>query len=333
MAQSLGRRHLLALAVSLLGGCSAGASVMPPAAAIAPLTPGDRTSADAHRSGIAARAGYAATPHIGPCSVFPANNAWNRDIANAPTDPHSAEYLASMQASSRSLTLDFTGPGGGIPVNVVSMPRAAFVPIAFTMYAPESDPGPYPIPPNVIVEPRADAHLIVVDTATCGLYEMWNAKLASSGWTAANGATFDLTANTQRPDSWTSADAAGLPIFPGLVKYDELASGTMAHALRFTMSATAATHRFPATHHAARNATAWSPPMGLRMRLRAGYDTSALHGQALVMATTLKRYGMILADNGGDFAITGATDTRYDASALDPIRAIPANAFEVVDPG
>jgi hypothetical protein len=269
-------------------------------------------------------------PRIGPCPVFPANNAWNTDISHAPVDPHSAQFLASMQAASHHIGLDFPSPLGGIPYNVMAAKPSDFRSVDYTLYGAESDRVPFPIPANPRIEASGDHHLLVVDTAACMLYELWLTKIDAAGVHAGCGARFDLRSNAERPDGWTSADAAGLAIFPGLVKYDETATGTIRHALRFTVGATAAAYRPPARHKAPRNPVAWSPPMGLRLRLKASYDIRALGGANRTIARALQTYGMILADNGGEFSITGAPDPRWDSAALDPLREIPASAFEVV---
>jgi hypothetical protein len=269
-------------------------------------------------------------PHIGPCPVFPADNAWNTDISHAPVDPHSADYLAAMQAGTHRIGLDFPSPAGGIPYNVMAAKPSDFRTVAYTSYGAESDRVPFPIPANPRIEASGDHHLIVVDTSSCLLYELWLTTIDAAGIHASSGARFDLRSNAARPDGWTSADAAGLAIFPGLVKYDEATSGAIRHALRFTMGATAAAYRPPARHQAARNPGPWSPPMGLRLRLKASYDIDGLTGANRAIARALRTYGMILADNGGEFSITGAPDPRWDSAALDPLRAIPASAFEVV---
>jgi hypothetical protein len=330
-------------ATLLLAGCGGGgaSSFAPPvtqpasaSAAVASSTTAGRVTDNLIATGGGRRYGrISPTAKVGSCPVFPLNNAWNTDISSAPVDAHSADYLTAMNASTKSLTLDFPAPGAGIPVNVVNEQPAQYSPIAFTLYAAESDPGPYPIPANPLIQTEnGDHHMIVVNTATCDLYETWLTTVAANGTvSAANGAHFSLLSNALRPDGWTSADAAGLPIFPALVKYDEVASGVMNHALRFSMSATASHHIYPATHDSGSSTAAYAPPMGLRVRLKASYDLSGLTGQSLVMAQTLKKYGMILADNGGDFAISGTEDSRWDSASLNPFRGIPASALEVVD--
>jgi hypothetical protein len=276
---------------------------------------------------------------LGACRAFPADNAWNADVSGYGLDPNSAAYLAEMNpggASSPShLRPDFgSDPSYGIPINVVTIAPANFVPIAFTGYPSESDPGPYPIPANPKVEAPSDSHMLIVDNANCTLYETFATVPPSggTGWSASNGAVFDLNSDALRPDGWTSADAAGLPIAPGLVRYAEVQAGEIDHAVRFTMPTTARGYIHPATHQAGSNA-ANAPPMGLRLRLKASYDTSGFHGNALVILTALKKYGMILADNGSSFFISGETNTSWNDTDLNQLKTVPATAFEAVDTG
>jgi hypothetical protein len=267
---------------------------------------------------------------IGNCTVFPTDNAWNLDVSNAAVDPNSDKYMAHMNAGTKKLHPDFgSDPSYGIPYIVVpgSQPK---VPITF-QYADESDPGPYPIPDNVPIE-QGDAHALVIDKDNCLLYETYNTAKAGSGWSADSGALFDLKSNKLRPDNWTSADAAGLPIFAGLARVDEVKTGEIRHALRFTANSTQNGYVHPATH-AAGSASTDAPPMGLRVRLKASYDISAAKGQSKVILTALKKYGMFLADNGSDWYISGATDPTWDDDDLNQIKATPASAFEVVQLG
>jgi hypothetical protein len=286
----------------------------------------------------AAPAAIAATtrapaPRVGGCRVFPATNAWNRDVSRAPVDPRSAAYVAAISAGGRDfLHADFgSNPGYGIPYRVVDHPR--LVPIHFTAYGDESDPGPYPIPRDTRVEAGSDRHVLVVDRSHCKLYELGAAHATARGWDADVGAVFDLRSNRLRPDGWTSADAAGLPILPGLVRYDEVRRGRIDHALRFTVERTQRGYIHPATHFASASTDPALPPMGLRLRLRAGYDLSRFHGEALVVLRALKRYGMIVADNGSSWFITGATDGRWRDADLDQLKRVPGAAFEVVRTG
>jgi hypothetical protein len=276
-------------------------------------------------------------PHLGACRVFPADNPWNRDISNNPVHPNSANYMTHMNGSTRFLHADFgSNPGYGIPYIAVPGSQSR-VPMTFD-YADESDPGPYPFPPDAPVEGGAsstgDRHVLVVDVDNCRLYETWNSYYVGPGWHCGSGAAFDLTSNALRPDYWTSADAAGLPILPGLIRYSEaFLAGEIHHAVRFTVQSTQRAFIHPATHYASSDMDPNSPPMGLRVRLKASYDLSRFWGASRVILTALKRYGMILADNGSDWFITGATDPRWDDTDLNQLKTVPASAFEVVDSG
>jgi hypothetical protein len=273
------------------------------------------------------------SPTIGGCPVFPANNPWNQDVSNFPLDPRSDAYISSIGGG--NLQADFGGDGQyGIPYEVVpaSQPK---VPITFTAYGDESDPGPYPIPPNARVEGNGegDSHVLVVQQGACKLYELFSARKSARGWDASSGAVFDLRSNKVRPKGWTSADAAGLPILPGLARYDEAAAGKITHALRFTVSETQRGFIFPARHAASNSDDPSLPPMGLRLRMKASYDISRLRGQARVIAQALKTYGMIVADNGSDWYITGAADRRWNDDDLNQLKGVPGSAFEVVKTG
>jgi hypothetical protein len=277
---------------------------------------------------------FGAPPQIGDCPVFPADNAWNWDISGLPLDTMSATYIASISADGDAfLHADFGGGGEyGIPYVVVPahQPR---LPITFTAYGDESDPGPYPIPPDAPVENGGDRHVIAVDASDCRLYELYNAEYNAAGWNADSGAVFDLLSNRLRPLGWTSADAAGLPIFAGLARYDEVAAGEIRHALRFTVSRTQRGYVLPATHFASDSDDPSLPPMGLRLRLRADFDVSSFYGQSSVILRALQRYGMIVADNGTSWYITGASDPRWDDDDLNQLKTVPGTAFEVVSTG
>lgn len=270
---------------------------------------------------------------IGGCPVFPADNPWNTDISNAPIDPNSSAYIASINQFAQYLHPDFgSNLAYGIPYTIVVSSQAS-VPITFVDYPGESDPGPYPIPLNAPVESGSDHHVLVAQSGTCKLFEMYNAQQVGSGWQASNGAVFNLQSNALRPNCWTSADAAGLPILPGLVRYDEVAAGAINHAVRFTVQRTQQAFVHPGTHYASSYTDASYPPMGLRVRLKASYDISSFYGQARVMLNALKKYGMFVADNGGPWFITGATDSRWNDTDLDQIKTVPGSAFEVVQLG
>jgi hypothetical protein len=277
--------------------------------------------------------GAAGSPTLAGCPMFPPDNPWNRDISRDPVDPQSAAYIASISQDRTNLHPDFgANPAYGIPFVVVpgSQPK---VPITFTDYGDESDPGPYPVPPDAPVEAGSDRHVLVLNSGECRLYELFNASYVGPGWEASSGAIFDLRSNALRPDGWTSADAAGLPILPGLARYDEVAAGEIRHALRFTVRRSQRAYIHPATHFASTSSDPALPPMGLRLRLKASYDLSRFHGQSLVILRALQRYGMIVADNGASWFISGATDPRWDDDDLNQLKTVPGNAFEVVQTG
>ena len=269
------------------------------------------------------------------CAVFPADNPWNADISALPVHPRSAEWVASIGLGGH-LHPDFGTVWQGNPIGIPYVVLTGDVPAASVSfdYASESDPGPYPIPADVPIEAGSDAHVLVVDDRECVLYELFAAEhLGGSSWHAGSGAIFDLGSNALRPDGWTSADAAGLPIFAGLVRYDEVSSGVIDHALRFTARRTQRAYIHPATHWASSIEDASVPPMGARLRLRADFDCSGFSREVQVICAALKRYGMLLADNGSDWYVSGAPDPRWDDDALRDLRSIPGSAFEVVDTG
>lgn len=274
-------------------------------------------------------------PKVGTCQIFPSDNPWNQDVSKLPVNSKSAAYIASI-GESRYLHPDFGGAGEyGIPFEVVTASQAK-VPINFTAYGDESDPGPYPIPATASIEGGAssdgDRHVLVVDKDNCMLYELYRAFKTTSGWDADSGAVFDLKSNALRPDGWTSADAAGLPIYPGLIKYDEVASGSINHAIRFTASRTQNGYIHPATHQAGIN-NADLPPMGLRIRLKASFDTSKFTGQSKVILEAMKKYGMIVADNGSNWYFQGDADSRWDDDDLNQLKSVPGSAFEALQTG
>ena len=266
------------------------------------------------------------------CPLFPASNALNRDISHAPVDPNSARYIAAIGLGGH-LHPDFgTNPGYGIPYTVVGagQPR---VPISFTEFGAESDRGPYPIPPAAPVEGAGEAgdrHVLVLQRGSCRDYELYSAQRAGAGWEAGSGAVFNLRSNALRPEGWTSADAAGLPILPLLVRYPEVRAGRIEHALRMTVARTQAGFIHPATHFASSSSDPSLPPMGLRLRLSAGYSLAGYRGESLVILRALKRYGVIVADNGSSWYITGAPDPRWHDEDLEQIKRVPGAAFEVV---
>ncbi len=277
----------------------------------------------------------APAPHEYGCPILPPSNPLNQDISRAPVDPNSAAYIASIGLAGH-LHPDFgTNPGYGIPFTVVgpSQPR---VPITFTEYGEESNPGPYPVPPNAPVEgagEEGDRHVLVLQRGSCVLYELYAATRHGAGWAAGSGAVFKLRSNALRPEGWTSADAAGLPIFPLLVRYPEVSSGRIDHALRVTVERTQRGYIHPATHFASNSADPSLPPMGLRLRLKAGYSLAGFHGESLVVLRALKRYGLIVADNGSSWYITGAPDPRWNDADLEQIKRVSGSAFEAVAGG
>ena len=271
-------------------------------------------------------------PKIGGCSVFPSDNPWNLDISALPLHPRSAQWVASVNSTRTTLHPDTgSNPEYGIPYVVVpsSQPH---VQVRYTDYGDESDTGPFPIPPDAPVEAGGDRHVLVVQSGTCRLYELFNARRSGGGWEASSGAVFDLRSNVLRPAGWTSADAAGLPILPGLLRYDEVASGEIRHALRFTVSTSQRASILPARHFAGIPDDR-VPPMGARFRLRRDVDLSHYRGHALVILRALQRYGMIVADNGSSWFITGAADKRWNDDDLGQLKTVPGAWFDVVDTG
>jgi hypothetical protein len=280
----------------------------------------------------------AAPPRIAGCRVFPADNPWNQRVDRLPVDPHSEQILARIGLS-EPVHPDFgtvyDGAPNGIPITVVSG-HVRRVPVRF-QYASESDGHYYPLPRGVAIEggshSTGDRHVIVVDRSTCTDYELFAAYPHDHGlhWTAGSGAIFDLSSNHLRPAGWTSADAAGLPILPGLARYSEVAAGAIDHALRFTAPCTGSRYVYPARHIAPSCSGAYAPPMGLRVRLRASVDIAGLPYQARVVATALKRYGMILADNGSPWYISGEPNRHWNNDALHQLDRLSGRDFEVVD--
>jgi hypothetical protein len=278
------------------------------------------------------------TPEIDSCSVFPANNIWNVRIDALPVHPNSEAYLGSIGLDEH-LKADFgsgTWEGGpiGIPYTTVTNDQPA-VEVEY-YYSKESDAGPYPIPFDAPIEggPQSsgDRHVLVINTDTCMLYELFDAHaIDESTWTAGSGAIFDLGSNELRPAGYTSADAAGLPIFSGLVRYEEIENGSINHAIRFTVPSTQRAYLWPARHFASSDTNPDLPPMGLRLRLRADYDTSAFSSTNQIFLQALKEYGLILADNGSAIFLSGAPDERWDNDELRELMAVTAADLEAVD--
>jgi hypothetical protein len=269
---------------------------------------------------------------------FPADNAWNQDISNSPVDPNSSAII-SFIGDTTPLHPDFgaglyDGSSIGIPYDIVS--GSPFVSIDYTAYGSQSDRGPMPIPKNAPIEGypnpgSGDRHVLVLDRDNCWLYELYSSYPQKNGtWDAGSGAVWDLLNDEQRPYTWTSADAAGLSVFAGLARYDEVASGEIQHALRFTVPYTESAITPPATHWAGTSSNAYAPPMGMRMRLQASYDISSFPPQSQVILAALQKYGMILADNGSAIYITGDPDSRWDNDDLASLKTVPASAFDVI---
>ncbi len=270
---------------------------------------------------------------------FPAGNAWNQDISGSAVDPNSAAIITFI-GPSIGLHPDFgsglyNGSDIGIPYVVVGSSQAP-VNIDFTAFGDESDPGPMPVPANAPIEGdpnpgSGDRHVLVLDNANCWLYELYSSYPNADGsWNAGSAAVWDLLNDEQRPWTWTSADAAGLSIFAGLARYDEVASGQIRHALRFTLAQSQAAFVPPASHWAANSSNASAAPMGMRLRLKASYDISGFSASNQVILAALKKYGMIMADNGSSMYISGAPDSRWSNDDLHNLGQVTASAFEVV---
>lgn len=275
----------------------------------------------------------------GKLKIFPADNPWNQDISKFKVHPKSKDYIASMGLDT-ALHPDFGSPWkgkpNGIPFIVVGKKQKK-VPVTF-QYADESDKGPYPIPDGAPIEggqgAKGDRHVLVIDYHNKKLYELFSAYKTEKGWKAGSGAIFDLTSNKQRPAGWTSADAAGLAIFPGLARYDEVVEqGVIRHALRFTARKTQRAYVFPATHFASRHKDAKLPPMGLRVRLKRNFDIRPFPRSVQVILVALKKYGMILADNGSDWFISGAPHPKWNNNELRALKKLKGRDFEAVYTG
>jgi len=272
---------------------------------------------------------------LGNLQVFPADNPWNTDILNEDTDPNSDNIIASI-GNELYLHPDFgtvwESAPIGIPYNLVGKDQPMKT-ISF-QYNSESDLGPYPIPPDALAESGSDRHILVIDTVNLKLYELFNAILDHDNWTAGSGAVFDLTSNALRPDFWTSADAAGLPVFAGLVRYEEVVEkGVINHALRFTVKNTRNSFIHPATHAASNSNNENYPPMGMRVRLKAGFDITGFSPHIQVILKALKKYGMFVADNGSNWYISGGPDSRWNDDELGELKSIQGSNFEVVKMG
>ena len=286
--------------------------------------------------GVAALAlgGAVHHPRLAGCPMFPANNPWNQRVDGLSVATNSAAIIRSIGAAI-GLHPDFgsglwQGRPIGIPYTIVTAKQPK-VRVSFD-YADESDKGPYPIPRTVKIEGGSDRHALIVDRRACKLYELYALQRTAGGWHAGSGAIWSLRSNRVRPAGWTSADAAGLAIFPGLARYDEVAAAHIDHALRFTVDRTRRAYVYPARHYASELTDPSLPPMGLRFRLRTDYPIVGFPPQARVVLEALKRYGMIVADNGSSWYITGAPDPRWSNDDLHTIGRVKGSDFEVVDP-
>jgi len=324
----------LALAAALCGRATPAASTAPPAP-----TPGaplpipnlqPPTPALPHT--------HTLTPSLAGCQIFPGDNIWNTPVDTLPVHANSAAYIATI-GEDEHVHADFGSgewDGGPIGIPYVVVPGAQpGVDVSF-YWDDQSDPGPYPIPPDPPIEGGPDAdgdrHILILDSDACVLYELFYAWPEQDGsWSAHAGAIFDLSSHALRPETWTSADAAGLPILPGLVRWDEVAAGEINHALRFTAPETQQAYIWPARHQASDLTGAEYPPMGLRMRLKANYDISGFSPEVQVILRALKKYGLILADNGSPWYISGVPDEQWDNDILHELHDIDGSAFEAVD--
>src|SRR5579863_170423 len=293
-----------------------------------------------------ARAATAAPPVVGGCQVFPADNWWNTDISSYPVDPNSNNYINAILndgCGQTNLHPDFgQNATYGIPFVVVPQSQP-LVPMKFG-YADQSNPGPYPFPPNAPIEggthAGGDRHVLVLQEGTCSLYETWNSWPKNNGanWWAGSGALFNLNSDQLRPNGWTSADAAGLPILPALVKCAEVQAGAIDHALRVSFTKTQAGYITPATHFASTSTNPNLPPMGLRLRLKASYNISSFNPVAKIILTAMQHYGMFVADNGSDWYFQGEgtgnnPKTCWNDNQLNQLKTVPGSAFEVVQTG
>ena len=270
---------------------------------------------------------------------FPSSNPWNTDITSAPVDPNSANLIDYIGASV-TLHADFgaglyAGQHIGIPYQIEGASQAK-VPVKLGAYADESDPGPMPIPSDALIEGypapgNGDRHVLVLDQGGCWLYELYNARLSKAGkWSANSTAIWDMTTNEERPYTWTSADAAGLPVFVGLARYDEVAAGVIKHALRFTVPTSRQAFTPPASHWASSVTDANAPPMGMRLRLKANFNLSGFSPANQVILKALQHYGMILADNGSAIYISGMPDSQWNNDDLSALKTVTASNFDVI---
>ncbi|MBM0256058.1 hypothetical protein [Micromonospora sp. 4G55] len=286
-----------------------------------------------------ARAGLGSrpSPSARPCPIFPADNVWHADVSRLPVHPRSAAMIGAIGGGAKVHT-DFgsgrwEGAPIGIPVTVVPA-RQRRVPVSFG-YADESDPGPYPVPRDAAVEGgpsgTGDRHVIVWDRAACRVYELFDAHPSGAGWRSGSGAVFDLRSNRLRRAGWTSADAAGLSVLAGLVRYDEVVAGRIDHAIRVTVPRTRTGWTWPATHSASSATDPSLPQLGQRLRLKRSVDVFRLPRQARIVAEAMRRHGLIVADHGSAWFLSGAPDPRWDNKALRALGGLRGSDFEVVD--
>lgn len=330
------RTIALFLSAFLLFACQTRATGSPPVAAVieeaAPSATPVPTVAVPAGTATASDESTSTGPTLAHCPMFPANNIWNARVNTLPTHPLSEAWIDSI-GRAEGFHMDFgsgTWDGGpiGIPYNVVNGPSVTqFTPEFY--YPDESEPGPYPLPPDPLVEYGSDHHILVVDTEDCTLYEIYDASFEADSWRGGSGAIWDLYSNALRPETWTSADAAGLPILPGLVRYEEVAAGSIRHALRFTTEETAG-YIWPARHQTS-DPRDGIPPMGARFRLKADYDISGFAPELQVILQAMKTYGMMLADNGSNWYVSGAPDERWDNDMLHQLDVLTGEDFEAVD--
>lgn len=335
--KSLAMLGVLALALTMTGCGGAGASMQPGGGGGSGSGGGPGGGGGQSSACSAMALGQGAS--LNGFRPFASDNLWNQDISSSTVDPNSSAII-NFIGSSIGLHPDFgsgqyQGSNIGIPYVVVGGGQSQ-VKVTFTAYGDESDPGPMPVPGNAPIEGdpspgNGDRHVLVLDNSNCFLYEMFSAFPNGDGtWNAGSAAVWDLLANEQRPWTWTSADAAGLPIFPGLVRYDEVAAGQIRHALRFTLPQSRAAVTPPASHWAGNSTNSAAPPMGMRLRLKAGYDISQFPASVQVILTAMKKHGMIMADNGSAMYISGAPDSHWNNDDLHTLGQVPASAFEVV---
>ena len=332
-------QHSVLLALSfclVLPGCapeseSGDAEGLSPNTVASPDEQGSNAASIIHDGAqdAAATSGGCGNPTPTACPVFPAGNWWNTDISGAAVDPKSATYVATIGAGT-SLHPDF-GTQYGIPS--VQVDASVSKSTVLFDYSDESDPGPYPIPANPPIENGSDAHLLMFHTGECKLYELFDTSKSGSQWYAGSGAIWDLTTNSTRPKGWTSADAAGLPIYPGLVRYEEVTAGVINHALRFTAPKTQHGYVAPASHYASSSYDTSRPPMGVRFRLKASFNISGYPASMKVVLTALKKYGMFLADNGGSWFLTGSPSPSWDDNAINSLKQVHGSDFEAITTG